>query len=192
MLRARAWSRSRSLEANAVRNLENGTLGWREPPSDGDPQVDIYLKELGDQRLFGFAATDPGQNQLSQHSYLVIDNDFDPAQYGGAPALESLRVTLAHEYGHVLQYGYDVTADGWHYESSAVWLEQRMYPEIKDWLRFMNDSSRGGGWRSLTELPLTVLRARPGQPGCARPAHGEGLRRRGLEPVPELQVRRER
>jgi hypothetical protein len=109
-------------EANAVRAFENGTLGWSEPPSDGNAQVDIYLKDVGANRLFGFAATDPGQNTLSQHSYLVIDNDFDPAQYGGAPSLESLRVTLAHEYGHVLQYGYDVTADGWHYESSAVWL----------------------------------------------------------------------
>ncbi len=60
----------------------------------------------------------------------MIDNDFDPAQYGGAAALESLRVTLAHEYAHVLQYGYDVLADGWHYESSAVWMEQQIYPEI--------------------------------------------------------------
>ena len=157
------------LEANAVRNFENGTLGWREPPSDGDPQVDIYLKELGEQRLFGFAATDPDQGTRSQHSYLVIDNDFDPNQYGGAPALESLRVTLAHEYGHVLQYGYDVTADGWHFESSAVWLEQRMYPEIKDWLRFINDSPRGGGWRSLTELSLTYLEPDPDGAGALDP-----------------------
>jgi hypothetical protein len=157
------------LEANAVRLFANGTLGWRDPPNDPDEQVDIYLKELGDQSLFGFAATDPGQNQQSQHSYLVIDDDFDPAQYGGADALESLRITLAHEYTHVLQYGYDVLADGWHYESSAVWMEQRMYPVIKDWLRFMNDGSRGGGWRSLTELPLTYFEPNPDSPGSLDP-----------------------
>ena len=156
-------------EANAVRLFTNGVLGWRDPPNDPDEQVDIYLKELGDQNLFGFAATDPGQNQQSQHSYLVIDNDFDPAQYGGADALESLRVTLAHEYTHVLQYGYDVLADGWHYESSAVWMEQRIYPVIKDWLRFMNDGSRGGGWRSLTELPLTYFEPNPDTPGSLDP-----------------------
>jgi len=148
-------------EANTVRNFENGTLGWREPPDDGDGRVDIYLKELGASSVFGFAAVDPGQDRQSQHSYLVIDNDFDPGQYGGADALESLRVTLAHEYAHALQYGYDVLADGWHYESSAVWMEQQIYPQIKDWLRFLEDRSSGGGWRSLTELSLTYFEPNP-------------------------------
>lgn len=148
-------------EANAVRLFENGELGWREPPSDGDGRVDIYLKELGAERLFGFASTDPEQETKGQHAYLVIDNDFDPAQYGGTPALESLRVTLAHEYAHVLQYGYDVLADTWHYESSAVWVEQRMYPEVKDWLRYVRDRESGPGWSSLTELSLTYFEQDP-------------------------------
>jgi hypothetical protein len=156
-------------EANAIRDFENGTLGWREAPDDGDGRVDIYLKELGVSRLFGFAATDPGQNQQSQHSYLVLDQDFDPAQYGGAPAIESLRVTMAHEYAHVLQYGYDVLADGWHYESSAVWMEQQIFPEITDWLRFMRDSPTGPGWRSLTELSLTYFEPNPEGPGAPDP-----------------------
>jgi hypothetical protein len=156
-------------EARAVRSFENGTLGWALPPSDGDNRVDIYLKELGPDGLFGFAATDPGQRKTSQHSYLVIDNDFDPAEYGGIPALDSLRVTLAHEYGHVLQYGYDVTADGWHYEASAVWLEQRMRPELPDWLRFVDDRGSGAGWRSLTELPLTAFDDPGDQPRNSKP-----------------------
>lgn len=160
------------VEANRVHAFENGTLGWSLPPDDGDGRIDIYLKELGEQKLFGFAATDPGQDRLRQHSYLVIDNDFDPAQYGGAPVLESLRVTLAHEYAHVLQYGYDVTADGWHYEASAVWMEQRMYPEIKDWLRFVNDRQSGQGWQSLTELSLTAFDHPDDQPRNAKPYGG--------------------
>lgn len=156
-------------EADAIRNFENGTLGWRMPPDDGDGRIDIYLKELGDQRLFGFAATDPGQDELSEYSYLVIDNDFDPAQFGGADAVESLRVTLAHEYAHVLQYGYDVLADGWHFESTAVWMEQRMYPAITDWLRFVEDRLTGDGWSSLTELPLTYFEPDPDSAGALDP-----------------------
>jgi hypothetical protein len=156
-------------EANAVRNFENGALGWRQPPDDGDGRVDIYLKELGAQRVFGFVAPDPGQDRQSQHSYVVLDNDFDPAQFGGAPAIESLRVTLAHEYAHVLQYGYDVLADGWHYESSAVWMEQQIYPQITDWLRYLEDRSGGEGWRSLTELPLTYFELNPDGPGALDP-----------------------
>lgn len=163
------------VEAEAVRAFENGTLGWKEPLSDApasrrrDPRVDIYLKELGAENLFGWAATDPNQDTQAQYSYLVLDNDFDPAQYGGVPALDSLRVTLAHEYGHVLQYGYDVLADGWHYESSAVWLEHRMYPAIGDWLRFVHDGRNGGGWGSLTELPLTAFDHPNDQPRNAKP-----------------------
>ena len=80
--------------------------------------------------------------------------------------LESLRVTLAHEYAHVLQYGYDILADGWHFESSAVWMEQRMYPEIKDWLRFVNDRAPGDGWRSLSHLPLTYFEPDPDAEGA--------------------------
>jgi hypothetical protein len=155
--------------ANAARGFENGTLGWREPPDDGDGRIDIYLKDLGEQRLFGFAATDTGQDQLTQHSYLVIDNDFDPLQYGGADALESLQVTLAHEYAHVLQYGYDVLADPWHFEASAVWMEQRAYPEITDWLRFINDRASGEGWRSLTDVPLTYFEPDPDGTGALDP-----------------------
>jgi hypothetical protein len=162
--------------ADEVRTFENGTLGWQAPLTDAalnrgreDPRVDVYLKELGAQNLFGWAATDPNQDTQAQYSYLVLDNDFDPRQYGGVPALDSLRVTLAHEYGHVLQYGYDVLADGWHYESSAVWLEHRMYPAIDDWLRFVHDGRNGPGWASLTELPLTAFDHPDDQPRNAKP-----------------------
>jgi hypothetical protein len=149
------------IEANAVRDFETETLGWREPPNDGDGRTDIYLKELGEHGLFGFAGADPGQSTKAQHAYLVVDNDFDPAQYDGVAALESLRVTLAHEYAHVLQYGYDVLADSWHFESSAVWMEQQVYPEITDWLRYVEDRPSGPGWSSLTEVPLTYYEPNP-------------------------------
>ena len=161
------------LEAQTVRTFENGTLGWRQPPSDGtdggDNRVDIYLQDLGAQRLFGFAATDPNQNSQAQSSYLVIDNDFAPTQYNGEPSDKSLRLTLAHEYGHVLQYGYDVTADPWHYEASAVWLEHRLDPALDDWIRFIQDGQSGSGWRSLTELPLTAFDDADDQPRNVKP-----------------------
>ena len=160
-------------EAEAVRAFENGTLRWRSPPSDGveggDNRVDIYLKDLGADKLFGFAATDLNQNSQSQSSYLVIDDDFAPAQYNNEPSDKSLRLTLAHEYGHVLQYGYDVTADAWHYEASAVWLEHRMDPTLDDWVRFVLDGPSGSGWRSLTELPLTTFDHASDQPRNAKP-----------------------
>ena len=63
-----------------------------------------------------------------------------------------------------------------------------MYPAIKDWLRYVNDSPRGGGWRSLTELPLIYFEPDPDASGALDPraakVYGDGL-----EPVPELEVR---
>jgi hypothetical protein len=167
-----AWAATVLAEAEKAWEFETGTLGWDAPPSDGteggDARTDIYLKELSHDGLFGYAASDPGQRTKSQFSYLVVDNDFLPSQYGGAPALESLQITLAHEYAHVLQYGYDILADGWHYESSAVWVEQRMHPTLDDWLRFVNDGATNPGWRSLTEVPLTGF-DHPGDPRNAKP-----------------------
>jgi hypothetical protein len=48
-------------------------------------------------------------------------------------------------------------------------MEQRLYPAIKDWLRYVNDGSRGGGWRSLTELPLTYFEPNPDGEGALDP-----------------------
>ena len=104
----------------------------------------------------------------------MIDNDFDPAQYGGAAALESLRVTLAHEYAHVLQYGYDVLADGWHYEASAVWMEQRMYPAITGLAALPERRLARRRLAVAHGAPAHLLRAEPGQRRRARSAHREG------------------
>lgn len=144
-------------EVQRVHEFQTATLGWRAAPNDGDGRVDIYLENLAADKLFGYAeAEGDGQSQEAP-SFLVLDRAYSPADYGGAPTLESLRLTLAHEYGHVLQYGYDITADAWHYESSATWLEHRMDPSLDDWLTFVYDGNTRPGWRSMTELPLTTF-----------------------------------
>ncbi|HYH57609.1 MAG TPA: Ig-like domain-containing protein [Thermoleophilaceae bacterium] len=159
-------------EAQAVHDFHTGTLGWREPPADdagGDDRVDIYLDDVGKDLLFGYAQSDGGGGQ-SQSSFLVIDDDYSADDFGTAiSAMDALRVTLAHEYAHVLQYGYDVTADGWHYESSATWIEELMYPTLEDWLRYVRDGSRGPGWANLTEVPLTASDDQRDQPRNAKP-----------------------
>jgi len=48
-------------------------------------------------------------------------------------------------------------------------MEQQAYPEITDWLRFVNDTPRGGGWRSLTELSLTYFEPNPDDGGALDP-----------------------
>jgi hypothetical protein len=133
--------------------VENGTLGWQAPNSDGtrggDSRTDVYLVELRGE-LFGYSTPDPGQgNNRSQFAYLVVDNDYSTSEFPGTSPLSDLQVTFAHEYNHVLQFGYDIAQDIWLYEASAVWMEDQVFPAINDYLRYVNR------WVKLSKLPLT-------------------------------------
>lgn len=150
--------------AERVHAVENGTLGWRDPKSDGRMgggvgKTDIYLEEVGG-RLFGYAAPDRGQagigNQLPRrlHGYLVLDNDYSAFEFPGTSQLNDLKVTLAHEYDHILQFGYDAYQDAWFAESTAVWMEDQVYPGINDYLRYVRR------WVRLFDTPLTATSIR--------------------------------
>ena len=128
--------------------IENAALDWRDAKSDGGRgarngrgeagQVDIYLLDLGRQ-LFGYATTDARRPKRTESGYLVMDNDYKG--FGGNP-LELMQATMAHEYNHVLQFNYDVYLDDWMFESTATWMEEMVYPEINDYLRFTKSFSR--------------------------------------------------
>jgi len=135
-------------------------LGWREPKSDGTEggsagKVDIYLKQLGGTGIYGYAAPDPNQEIAADNSlyaYLVVDDDYVHAEFPQyASPNTPLEVTLAHEYNHVLQFGYDVAQDTWMFESTAVWMEGRVYPAAFDYLQYLP------GWVQLTARPLTTF-----------------------------------
>jgi hypothetical protein len=140
-----------------VYSVENGAMGWRAPRSDGTrggdaDKVDVYLKQLGDQGIFGYATPDPGQESNSQASYLVMDNDFTPAEYPRySNPLLPMQVTAAHEYNHVLQFTYDVLQDSWMFEATAVWMEDEVYDDVNDYVSYLN------AWVLLTQVPLTAF-----------------------------------
>ena len=149
-----------SAVAEHVHDVENGTLGWRLPKSDGtlggDGRIDIYLKQLGGTGIYGYSAPDqPQQISQTDHSafaYLVLDNDYQQSEFPTyASPLTPLEVTMAHEYNHVLQFTYDVVEDTWFLESTAVWMEGKVYPEAFDYLQYLP------GWTELTALPLTTF-----------------------------------
>lgn len=143
-----------------VHAIENGKLGWREPRSDGQRggrrgKTDIYLKELG-RFLFGYAVPDDGQTPKGDrlprrlHGYLVLDNDYNSAQYPGTRPRAALAVTFAHEYCHIVQMGYDAYQDAWMAESTAVWMEEQVYDGINDYMRYVRR------WVRLYRTPLTA------------------------------------
>lgn len=146
--------------AERVHRIENGKLGWREPKSDGrqggrNGKTDVYLSQIGG-NLFGYAAPDRGQvpeaGRIPRrlHGYLVLDNDYSAFEFPGTDPLEDLQVTFAHEYNHILQFGYDAYQDPWFAESSATWMEDQVYNGIDDYLRYVRR------WVRLWETPLTT------------------------------------
>jgi Family of unknown function (DUF6055) len=145
--------------AERVHAIENERLGWREPKSDrqkggGEGKTDVYLSQIGGE-LFGYAAPDRGQaTRLHRiprrlHGYLVLDNDYSAFEFPGTKPLEDLEVTVAHEYNHILQFGYDAYQDPWFAESSATWIEDQVYNRINDYLRYVRR------WVRLSATPLT-------------------------------------
>jgi Family of unknown function (DUF6055) len=146
--------------AEHVYSVENGKLGWRKPKSDGRMgggrgKVDVYLAEVGGS-LFGYAAPDKGQanrrHKLPRrlHGYLVLDNDYDRFEFPGTTPIHDLEVTFAHEYNHILQFGYDAYQDAWFAESTAVWMEDQVYNGINDYLRYVRR------WDKLYDVPMTA------------------------------------
>jgi uncharacterized protein DUF6055 len=145
--------------AENVYSIQNEELGWRDPKSDGRKgggrgKTDIYLDQIGG-ALFGYAAPDRGQakaNRLPRHlhGYLVLDNDYDPREFPGTTPQHDLEVTVAHEYNHILQFGYDAYQDAWFAESTAVWMEDLVYDGIDDYLRYVRR------WVKRYDTPLTA------------------------------------
>ena len=146
--------------AERVHRVENEKLGWREPRSDGhqggrNGKTDVYLSQIGGE-LFGYAAPDRGQATKDHriprrlHGYLVLDNDYSAFEFPGTKPLADLQVTFAHEYNHILQFGYDAYQDPWFAEATATWMEDQVYNGIDDYLRYVRR------WVRLWETPLTA------------------------------------
>jgi hypothetical protein len=148
-----------------VYDVENIQLGWRPPKDDGrrgcvdnapptcPGKTDVYIKEIGSQGIYGYAAPDPGQRSYHQYAYLVMDDDYNAEQfprYEGDP-LQPMEVTAAHEYNHVLQFNYDTAQDTWMFESTATWMEDRVYTDVNDYVQYLTP------WRTMSSVALTYF-----------------------------------
>jgi hypothetical protein len=142
--------------------VENGSLGWPPARSDGtlgNPSpstpsglLDIYIANIGADGIYGYTAVDPPPLQRCRRScfaYMVVDDDYSPTEFGDPNPLALMQVTLAHEYNHALQFGIDSIQDGWLLESSAVWAEERVFPDGNDYLHYLP------GFAGTPGIPIT-------------------------------------
>ena len=100
----------------------------------GDARYDVYVCDLASHDLGELAATvaDPPGSGLS---YIVVDNDYAPAEVAPltTSGVEQLRVTVAHELFHAIQIGEGRgRLPEWLAEASAVWMEGIVAPPDVD------------------------------------------------------------
>jgi len=148
-------------------------LQFAPPPADGelggDGRYDIYVLDLGarDAGLLGLAEPDPGVGRTS--SLLVDESYVDelPPGYATTPE-DELRVTVAHELFHGIQFGMGAIAlPQWILEGTAVWFEAHAQPSIADNVGYLVKHLTGDRGR----LPLWV------QGGCGDGCWAPGLPR---------------
>lgn len=119
--------------------LEIETLGYPAPRNDngagGGDEVDVYIKNYG---YGGYGETFPEQTvNGSAAAYIIIDNDYAEWQYA-TKGYEALKVTTAHEFFHVIQFSlFTDLSMVWWMEQSAVWMEDRAWDDVNDYLAYL-------------------------------------------------------
>lgn len=140
-----------ALAAEYAYRILKDTLGFDPPPPD-DPaakETDIYVMNLGGSAYaytYNENEVDSTSRPADWTAYTTIDNDYSEMGYH-TRGLDGMRVTIAHEYFHVVQLGYN-----WHWENdlpgsdgdtyflewSSTWFEERAYPEVNDYVQYVN------------------------------------------------------
>jgi hypothetical protein len=127
-------------------------MGYRPPKNDGGAgggdEIDIYVKNFGSG---GYAVTYPDRMENGVSSaYIVIDNDYKEMQYG-SKGYAALRVTTAHEFFHVIQFGYRLELNQliWWMEQSATWMEDRIWDDVNDYTTYLQYYFPNAGKYSL-------------------------------------------
>lgn len=122
-----------------VADLYHGTdQRWPHPIPDadgGDERVDVYIVDLGP-GIYGYSLHEDVPGRSGKTGFIVMDNDF-----AGLPVtdvVDAVRLTIAHEYHHLIQfsYGYDAGAT-WFMEQLATMEEGVAYPSLRQRERYL-------------------------------------------------------
>ena len=128
-------------------NFEVNFLGFLPPPGDdvagGDYRYDIYII-YQNQQVYGYTEWENNVGPVSWTSFMVIDNNY----YGfSSSGLDGMKVTVAHEFHHGIQFGnyavFDAnspirSADTFFYELTSTSMEEFVYDDVNDYYYYIN------------------------------------------------------
>ena len=145
-----------AMVADSVWDIMVNQLGFPEPVTDtfcttsDGPLFDIYVSALA-ANVYGMTWADydcaiPGSFLMQVPGFIEIDNDYQHISIYRDRPMDAVRVTIAHEFFHAVQFGMDYTeftggteGSGNLYwgEMSAVWMEEKIYDEINDYYYYL-------------------------------------------------------
>jgi len=126
-------------------HVEVENIGFKSPPDDDNidgPEWDVYIMDLNG--LYGYTsyANRSGGGWIT---YIVIDNDYQETNTKG---IKGMRVTTAHEFNHMIQFGYNFRDDDiFLMEASATWMEDVVYDYVNDYVYYLPQFFNGSNYR---------------------------------------------
>lgn len=146
------------LAAQKAHQLLRNTLGFDLPLSDqgqgGGDEFDFYVNNRP-RTEYGSTEWDFLDASGRGPGYSFVDNDFVGYNTTG---LAALRVTVAHEYFHGVQFNYRYREqDRFFFEMSSTWFEDFAYDEVNDYYFYL---------RTFFNNPSTPLHESDGYESC--------------------------
>jgi hypothetical protein len=124
-----------------VWNTEITAMGYVAPPPDGgfggDSKCDIFLLKLAPtyygltvpEDTVGDNPNSPGiVEQNVTTSFLLLRNNYN--DFPEQTELQHLQVTIAHEFYHAIQHGYNAFEKPWMKEATAAWCEDEVFDNV--------------------------------------------------------------
>lgn len=147
------YIRNLAVIVEEVWDIQIEQMGWPAPPRDvltgGDDRYDVYVVDLLNEDLggdYGVAVVEPPifddlntiPVESAAASYILVDNDY---AYFDIDPERLVRATVAHEFHHMIQFGFDANeSHTWYLEATATWMETQTYPEFQDATGYVEDS----------------------------------------------------
>ena len=115
---------------------------WGAPPLLNDSLYPVYFQKLQDNyygyvqpnKSIGDNPNTPAVELDAYDSYMVLRNTYGSFEN----PQEALLATLAHEFLHSIQFGYDAFEEKWLIEGQATSMEYWVYPELRDNFQFLS------------------------------------------------------
>ncbi len=151
---------------------EIDTLQLKAPGQSATYLFNVYIGDTGGSSpgvgssTYGYTATfpyDPGLNGPTNMAYIAMNKDYTDFGDNDDPAgkfLGAMKVTLAHEFFHAVQFAYDSSESAWMMELCSTWMEDKIFDEVNDYVNYLVGEGSGsapGGWQMYPETSLVYF-----------------------------------